>query len=83
MPILGEVFDNGIGQDRRHKPPNLKCLPTVEIGGSPDFHLEPDCRISQANRHIAGSNHLTGLNWNQKVASENDLLHGAEFGRVQ
>jgi hypothetical protein len=31
-----------------------------EIGGSPDFQLEPNHRISQANHHVAGSNHLTG-----------------------
>ena len=31
------------GEVNEHKPPNLNYLPTVDIGGSPDFQLEPDC----------------------------------------
>jgi hypothetical protein len=44
-----------------HNQPQDSHLTAKKIGGSPDFQLEPNCSISQANRTITADGYLTGL----------------------
>jgi len=53
------------GGRNEHKPPIPSYLSVGKIGESLDFQLEPNRSVSQANRHVAGGTHLTGLSSNR------------------